>query len=268
MPFTLSHAAAALPLRRLKLVTSALVIGTLAPDFEYFLRLAPDDGYGHTLRGTFLLTLPLALVTLWLFHTFVKLPLIGLFPEGIKRRLVNHVDEFRFAGVARFALIVVSILAGIATHLVWDSFTHSGTRLYRSWPFLRQPIKVLFFGLIPAYKIFQHASTIVGIVALSIWMLLWYRNAKPSIQALSENMRPPRRILVLVVVTAIALAGAVIRSIITVGIPTNHPDERRFAGLWIVTLISLLWWQLVFYGVLRAKASPPGSSAEAASRVE
>src|SRR5581483_4447682 len=129
MPFTLSHAAAALPLRRLKLVTSALVIGTLAPDFEYFLRLSPDDGYGHTLQGTFVLTLPLAIVTLALFHAFVKVPLAGLFPDNVERRLINHINEFRFAGGARFALIVVSILTGIATHLAWDSFTHSGTWL-------------------------------------------------------------------------------------------------------------------------------------------
>ncbi len=253
MPFTLSHAAAALPLRRLKLVTSALVIGTLAPDFEYFLRLAPDDGYGHTLQGAFLLTLPLALVALWLFHAFVKLPLVGLFPDGVERRLVNHLEEFRFAGTARFVLIVVSILAGIATHLVWDSFTHSGTWLYRSWPFLRQPMKVLFFGPIPAYRVFQHTSTIVGIAALSIWLLWWYRNTKPFVQPLSQSPPTRRKLVVLAVLAAIALAGATVRSIIAAGIPANYLAERRFAGLWVVTLISLLWWQLVFYGFLRTR---------------
>ncbi|HTD25296.1 MAG TPA: DUF4184 family protein [Terriglobales bacterium] len=253
MPFTLSHAAAALPLRRLKLVTSALVIGTLAPDFEYFLRLAPDDGYGHTLQGAFLLTLPLALVTLWLFHAFVKLPLVGLFPDSIERRLVGYLEEFRFAGAARFALIVVSISVGIATHLVWDSFTHSGTWLYRNGPFLGQPMKILFFGPIPAYRVFQHTSTIVGIAALSIWLLLWYRNTKPSAQPLSQSLPTRRKVVILVTVAAIALVGAAIRSIIAVGIPANYLVERRFVGLWVVTLISLLWWQLVFYGVLRTR---------------
>src|SRR5260370_26318809 len=114
MPCTLYHGAAARPLRRLKLVTSALVIGTLAPDFEYFLRLAPDAGYGHTLQGAFLLTLPLALVALWLFHAFVKLPLLALFPDGVERRLVNHLEAFSFAGTATFVFIAVSILTGTA----------------------------------------------------------------------------------------------------------------------------------------------------------
>jgi Domain of unknown function (DUF4184) len=62
VPFTLAHGAAALPFRRLHLVFSGLLVGTFAPDFEYFLRLSPDDGFGHTLLGTFVLTLPLALL--------------------------------------------------------------------------------------------------------------------------------------------------------------------------------------------------------------
>lgn len=117
MPFTLAHVAAALPLRRLRLVWSALIVGTIAPDLEYFVRLAPDDGYGHTLAGSLLLSLPLAILTLWLFHAFVKAPLIELLPEGIQRRLVNHHDEFQFRGAARFVWILASVLLGMATHL-------------------------------------------------------------------------------------------------------------------------------------------------------
>ena len=64
---------------------SAVVVGTFAPDFEYFLRLAPDGRFGHTLLGSFALTLPLALLVLWLFHTLVKVPLVQLLPEAIQR---------------------------------------------------------------------------------------------------------------------------------------------------------------------------------------
>jgi hypothetical protein len=45
MPFTFAHPAAVLPLRRFcpdRLVWSALVIGTVSPDLEYFVRLAPS----------------------------------------------------------------------------------------------------------------------------------------------------------------------------------------------------------------------------------
>ena len=124
MPFTLAHGAAALPFRRSRLIPSALLIGTFAPDFEYFLRFSAHDRFGHTLFGSFVLTLPLALVVLWLFHNFAKVPVIRLLPNQLQMRLANHLGKFRFGGWRRFALIVASVLVGIATHLLWDSFTH------------------------------------------------------------------------------------------------------------------------------------------------
>ena len=98
MPFTLAHAAAALPFRRSSLIVSALIIGTMAPDFEYFLRLRVDDGFGHTLKGAFLLTLPLALFVLWTSHAFVQRLVADLLPDRLERRLTGHLDGFCFWG--------------------------------------------------------------------------------------------------------------------------------------------------------------------------
>ena len=60
--FTFSHAAAALPFRRLRPVWTAPVIGTLAPDFGYFLNFseAEADHAYHDFPGVLILTLPLA----------------------------------------------------------------------------------------------------------------------------------------------------------------------------------------------------------------
>ena len=117
VPFTPAHGAAILPFLRFGLVPSALLVGAFAPDYEYFIRLGPNGRYGHTFPGVFLLTLPLALVVLWLFHSFVKAPAVRLLPEGIQRRLGDEIREFRFGGAGTFALIVCSLLLGIATHL-------------------------------------------------------------------------------------------------------------------------------------------------------
>src|SRR5277367_2533888 len=121
MPFTPAHVAAVLPFRRSRLIWSALVVGAMAPDFEYFLRMSPQDRYGHTLTGLFLFTLPLALLTLWLFHAYVKAPFIEVMPSGLERRLAPGASKFRFGGAAQFALIIASLLVGIGTHLIWDS---------------------------------------------------------------------------------------------------------------------------------------------------
>lgn len=262
VPFTLAHGAAALPFRRFHLVTSGLVVGTFAPDFEYFLRLAPDGGFSHTLPGTFVLTLPLALLVLWLFHAFVKLPVAGLLPNAIQQRLTDHLGEFRFFGAARFALVVGSILLGIATHLLWDSFTHPNTWPYRHWALLRQRLLLPVLGLTPVYKLLQHGSTVVGIAILAVWLMVRYRTSEPSGRVSANVPSPRRRMAIIGFVTAIALVGAVIRAVAVAGIPLGRAAEKRFAGLAIVTAIALVWWQLVAYGVFSSRTIPPAPGAD------
>ena len=51
MPFTVSHVAAALPLRRLNLVWSAFVVGSMAPDFPYIVGTTDYRSLGHQFPG-------------------------------------------------------------------------------------------------------------------------------------------------------------------------------------------------------------------------
>src|SRR5208337_2177419 len=112
MPFTLSHAAAVIPFRRTPFVMSALVMGCFVPDFPYFLSLKPNMSYGHSFPGMFVLDLPLALAALWLFHAFLKQPMLMFLPAGFRQRLRTSVTGFRFLPVERFSLLVLSILIG------------------------------------------------------------------------------------------------------------------------------------------------------------
>lgn len=247
MPFTLSHAAAALPFRRWRLLPSALVIGTFAPDFEYLLRLSPRGRFGHTLIGSFVLTLPLALLVLWIFHAFVKLPTAMLLPEAIQRRLQDHLGEFRFGGVTRFLRIIASILLGIATHLLWDSFTHSTTWPYRHWSILRKPFTLPILGQFPLYKILQHGSTIVGIGILSFWLVRWYRTTPPSAH-LRKSLPAGRKAAIIAVVMTVAIVGAVVRAVVGIGMPIGHLAFNKFVVQVVVTAMALIWWQLVAFG--------------------
>ncbi len=265
VPFTLSHAAAALPFRRWRLVTSALVVGTFAPDFEYFLRLTPEDRFGHTLRGAFILTLPVGLAVLWLFHRFVKAPVARLLPESVERRVQPYLGDFRFGGLERWLLILLSLLLGIATHLLWDSFTHRSSWLYRRWLFLRQPIRLPILGMAPGYKVMQHGSTIVGLVVLVVWFLGWYGSSEPSDQ--NQNREPrlatAQKLAIVATLTAIALAGAIVRAL--VGAESSHVVDKNFAGQAVVTGIALMWWELVAYGLFSGRKTVEQSQGREAS---
>ena len=247
VPFTLSHAAAALPFRRCRLVPSALVIGTFAPDFEYFLRLSPSGRFGHTLTGSFVLTLPVALLVLWIYHAFVKWPTAMLLPQALQSRLQDQLHPFRFGGALRFLSIIASILVGVATHLLWDSFTHADTWPYRHWLVLRQLFSVPIIGPRPLYKILQHGSTIAGIVILSAWLVHWYRATQPS--ELPEKVRSSKwKSVVIAGVMTVAFVGAVLRAVAGIHGPTGHFSFNQFVAQAVVTAMALVWWQLVLYG--------------------
>ena len=69
-------------------------------------------------------TLPASLFALWVFHAAIKRPVVTLLPSGMQQRLRGQLGDFNFGGPARFMAILFSLVLGIATHVVWDAFTH------------------------------------------------------------------------------------------------------------------------------------------------
>ena len=159
MPFTVAHAAAALPFRRLNLVWSAFVVGSMAPDFPYVIGSVKYRALGHDFPGVVLFTLPISFAVLWFFHFAIKKPVAGLLPIGMQQRLSGQLGEFEFGGVTRMLAITFSIVLGIATHLVWDSFTHTYTWPWRHLPWLQSWIDLPVAGWTPTYMVLQYAST-------------------------------------------------------------------------------------------------------------
>ena len=75
MPFTFSHPAIILPLNYLSkkwFSITGLVIGSLSPDFEYFIRMKIESNYSHTFWGIFYFDLPLGIMLTFIFHNIVK----------------------------------------------------------------------------------------------------------------------------------------------------------------------------------------------------
>ena len=211
----------------------------------------------------------MALVVLWLYHRFIQLPTVMLLPGSFQRRLVPHLHPFRFRPVGRFLWIVVSVLVGIATHLIWDSFTHSTTWLYRHWSALRQPHRLPIIGQIPLYKILQHGSTIVGLSILMVWLFYWYRTTPASTQVLGPQTSGSRKIAVISVMTAIALLAAMLRGLAGLVIPTvHHHTFSRSVGEAVAAGMALIWWQLLVYGIYSSRALSAASEAPSGGLIE
>lgn len=176
MPFTLSHPAAILPLTYLPtrwFSLTELVIGSLTPDFEYFLRMRLKSLYGHTVAGLFWFDLPLGLALAFIFHNQVRNSLFDNLPPFLGSRF-QAFRQFDWNGyfIKNIGIVVVSILVGAASHLLWDSFTHDRGYFVRTIQELAGTIELLG-GQWPFFKLVQHLSTLIGgiLVAFTIYKL-------------------------------------------------------------------------------------------------
>jgi hypothetical protein len=248
MPFTLAHAAAALPLRRLNLIWSAFVIGSFAPDFPYVIGSTKYRYWGHAFPGVLLFALPASLVALWLFHRVLKKPVVGLFPVGFQQRLRPYLGNFEFGGFARFFTIVASIALGIALHLLWDSVTHPFTWPWRHSAFLRLWVTLPVVGWTPVFEVLQYGSTVAGLVAIAVWVLLWYRDTTPMARAAPSHPRS-RFSLALLIFAAAAVAG-LLRAAVLVGVPAGFKGCDEFMLVFSVTFLAVAFWALVLYCLL------------------
>jgi membrane-bound metal-dependent hydrolase YbcI (DUF457 family) len=255
MPFTLSHPAATLPFLRTRLLPSALVIGSMVPDFEYFLRFSPRGGFGHTLPGVFLFDLPVGFISLWLFHTFLKEPLYTWLPQGVQQRIPLGPSTLPIRHTAQLALALLSIFIGISTHILWDSFTHRGFWPYRHWLFLHRTMQLPDGFQLEYLRILQHASTVVGAAVLLLWFRSWYRKTAPLQPVSAQSpLRKPRASLLLI--SLIALTATVSRTLAIAGCsaPASITQDKYVFESAIITGITVFWCGVVVYGVFRAWA--------------
>ena len=169
MPFTFSHPAIVLPLinKRFNLFSSTgLIVGSMIPDFESFIRLNEHKIYGHTWLGMFWFDLPLALVVAFIFHNVVRDPLIDNLPERLGNKFKAYVNfPWNTYFKKRFLVIILSALIGIALHLLWDAFTHLD---------LANPDSIdseIYVGKIRLFKLLQYSNSLLGIIILIIYVL-------------------------------------------------------------------------------------------------
>jgi hypothetical protein len=181
MPMTAAHPLAVLPLRRLKLDWTCLVIGSMAPDFEYFLRADLSSTLSHTLRGLFIFDIPITLVAAVLFHHVVKRKALQVAPAPIARRLAVYAQRPWMPRwtLGAVAILLVSAAIGAGTHLFWDGITHGDGWAPARYPVLYKIVIVPILGRTILHRVIQHVSTAVGCVVLTIVVVLALRRVKP-----------------------------------------------------------------------------------------
>jgi len=169
MPFTISHAVFALPIRKIKpalFSTAGLILGSMSPDFEYFIKLEPFQSIGHTFRGLFLQALPISIILALLFEFIVKRPfsLHMTSIRAIDSRLNQLLSYHELRDIISWIRFIISVCIGFGTHIFLDAFTHKSGYFVSRLPVLEQQ----FLDGLAVYKLLQYSLSVVGIFILVV----------------------------------------------------------------------------------------------------
>jgi len=134
MPFTFAHPAAIFPFRfvpKRYYSWAGLIIGSMVPDFEAFINLGGSKKLSHSWIGVYTYDLPVGLLLVLIFHYIVRNALIGNLPFFLRNRFSIYTkirNEHYFT--QRYIAIIISLIVGVYSHLIWDRFTHTATYMY------------------------------------------------------------------------------------------------------------------------------------------
>jgi hypothetical protein len=173
MPFTPAHPAIILPFLRSRYFSAtALVAGSVTPDFEYFFKMGVNSFHSHTLAGLIYFDVPVAVLLSFVFHLVVKRNLIMNLPVFLQRRFADTLQlNFIHYVKNNLAIFLISALAGSASHLFWDSFTHDNGFFARELPFYEGTYVPFEGARYPLFYALQHISTFVGLVIVALYIV-------------------------------------------------------------------------------------------------
>jgi len=215
MPFTPAHPAILLPIIRWRYASAtALIIGSMAPDFEYFFRMSVKGTHGHTLWGMLYFDLPVTFLLAWLFHGVVKRNAIHNMPVILQRKFQDTLALDFMPYFKRHAIIfAASALVGTASHLLWDSFTHNNGYFARELPIYRGTY-VPYDGVnYPLFYALQNISTGVGLTIVLIYVMM----IKPAADAVTYKPRNIYWILLVFITGAVVAVRFMVKPDYTLG---------------------------------------------------
>lgn len=232
MPFTLAHTAAILPFHRFfskYFSISALLMGSMAPDFEFFLRITLYGIWGHTWWGVLFFNLPVSIILCLFFHKYVKRSLIDHLPPFLYQRLAKYKNlDWYIYFKANWLKVIFSILIGVLTHFLWDNFTHEPNYTFPFYFDVLAHVFLLNGKAVPLYSILQVLSSALGMLYFVFFVVKMPRNKELNAIDYTKRLR------YWVWVAIIFCLVIIVRYIIGV------PEEKPIGQIIVVSISALL----------------------------
>lgn len=174
MPWTFAHPAAAILVRRVggaSLPLSGLVVGSLSPDFGYYVGAFSLATHAHTLPGTLTICVPSACLLVVLLSRLRPL-LVAPLPQP-HRAAIESLPSLQLWPCGCAVRMLLAVWLGALTHVAWDSFTHASGLMV----LILAPLRAVLFEYsgrtFATYSILQHAGTVFGIAVIGMAYCRW-----------------------------------------------------------------------------------------------
>ena len=156
------------------------MIGSMAPDFPYFMPLGLERMDTHSVSGLFGFCWPASLFCWLLYVHVLERPTVALLPD---RWRAAFPASDREVSIRVLAWASLAVLVGGTTHIVWDSFTHSGSWVVAAFSFLRIEIAEWNGHAIHIYWLLQHLSSVLGLAILAAWAAIQLQRSPVTVDS-------------------------------------------------------------------------------------
>jgi len=173
MPFTFSHPAIILPLSKISskyISFTGLIVGSMSPDFEYFIRMRMHRSHSHDLDAMIWFNLPICFALALIYHLVVKVSFVNHLPHWLSSRLkiYNSIDWLSWFK-SHWYVFIYSALIGIFSHILWDSFTHQSGIFGDRFTFLTYTFNI-FGKEVVLFSLLQQLSSYFGAIYIFIFL--------------------------------------------------------------------------------------------------
>ncbi|MGO4180514.1 DUF4184 family protein [Paenibacillus sp. TAF43_2] len=244
MPFTFAHPLYIAPLKAAKpayFSLTGLVLGSMSPDFEYFIALEPYQTIGHSFGGLIYQAIPLSIMLAYLFHYVVKAPLAKNLPAlgSLDRKAYRLAHGWKLNTVQSWLVFLASVVIGFYSHLFIDACTHYSGMFVTKFPVLRESI-----AGIPLYKWFQRSLSIVGLIIEA--MLLYRFINKAKLESAYTGAATKLKMVYWAIVLSCTLLTLALKLIFTsssnyIGIAVVAPISGFMLGILLASIVHRLY---------------------------
>lgn len=248
MPFTTSHPALILPLKKFSptlFSLSGLMAGAMSPDLLYFLLMdTTDRGFSHSWLGLFVFCLPAGMAFAITFHYLVKRWLILSLPWPFTRIFAGLSDSrFELHSSRQWITLAISVLIGALSHFLWDSFTHVDGEVATMIPWLTESSVILGIER-PNCRFLQHASSLFGAIFVPVYLV----RAKliPPVSGSLPDVSPVSKFTY----WAGGILSGIVLAVVAVNFYDNHANYLATAGL--AVWAGFFYWACV-YSIVQAR---------------